>query len=132
MAELGFEVGMVCGRCDAFSAFGTEVCRCGRTLSIDFSENSARPGANSTKPDKDRSQAPEIVGRSSVATSAAPTGSVPAQRLQESLMDQARYFVCESCMTPVPSGHKFCGRCGAPVPDAMLHQPVDFYSDMQD
>jgi len=47
-------------------------------------------------------------------------------------MDQARYYVCESCMTPVPSGHKFCGRCGAPVPEAMLHQPVDFYSDMQD
>ena len=47
-------------------------------------------------------------------------------------MDQARYYVCESCMTPVPSGHKFCGRCGAPVPDAMLHQPVEFYSDMQD
>jgi pSer/pThr/pTyr-binding forkhead associated (FHA) protein len=35
-------------------------------------------------------------------------------------------------MTPVPSGHKFCGRCGAAVPDAMLHQPVEFYSDMQD
>ena len=47
-------------------------------------------------------------------------------------MDQARYYVCESCMTPVPSGHKFCGRCGAPVPDTMLHQPVEFYSDMQD
>lgn len=47
-------------------------------------------------------------------------------------MDQARYYVCESCMTPVPSGHKFCGRCGAPVPDAMLHQQVEFYSDMQD
>ena len=47
-------------------------------------------------------------------------------------MDQAKYYVCESCMTPVPSGHKFCGRCGTPVPDAMQHQPVDFYSDMQD
>jgi pSer/pThr/pTyr-binding forkhead associated (FHA) protein len=56
----------------------------------------------------------------------------PEARAQEKPMDQARYYVCESCMTPVPSGHKFCGRCGAPVPDAMLHQPVEFYSDMQD
>jgi pSer/pThr/pTyr-binding forkhead associated (FHA) protein len=47
-------------------------------------------------------------------------------------MEQARYYVCESCMTPVPSGHKFCGRCGAPVPEEMLHQLVNFYSDMQD
>lgn len=47
-------------------------------------------------------------------------------------MDQARYYVCESCMTPVPSGHKFCGRCGAPVPDSILHMAPSFYSDMQD
>ena len=47
-------------------------------------------------------------------------------------MDQARYFVCESCMTPVPSGHKFCGRCGAPVPDNAMHFESHFYSDMQD
>jgi pSer/pThr/pTyr-binding forkhead associated (FHA) protein len=47
-------------------------------------------------------------------------------------MDQARYFVCESCMTPVPSGHKFCGRCGAAVPDNVMHLESHFYSDMQD
>ena len=47
-------------------------------------------------------------------------------------MDQARYFVCESCMTPVPSGHKFCGRCGAAVPDHVMHLESHFYSDMQD
>lgn len=47
-------------------------------------------------------------------------------------MDQAKYFVCESCMTPVPSGHKFCGRCGAAVPDNALHLQSHYYSDMQD
>jgi pSer/pThr/pTyr-binding forkhead associated (FHA) protein len=35
-------------------------------------------------------------------------------------------------MTPVPSGHKFCGRCGTPVPEAMMHLHADFYGDMQD
>lgn len=45
-------------------------------------------------------------------------------------MDQARSFVCESCMTPVPSGHKFCGRCGASIPETALQS--HFYSDMQD
>ena len=27
-------------------------------------------------------------------------------------MEQARNYVCRSCSTPVPTGHKFCGRCG--------------------
>jgi pSer/pThr/pTyr-binding forkhead associated (FHA) protein len=35
-------------------------------------------------------------------------------------------------MTPVPSGHKFCGRCGSPVPDTILNLQANFYSDMQD
>ncbi len=46
-------------------------------------------------------------------------------------MEQARYYVCSSCMTPVPSGHKFCGRCGAPVPEEILNLQTDFYSEMQ-
>ncbi|HEU5480071.1 MAG TPA: zinc ribbon domain-containing protein, partial [Candidatus Tumulicola sp.] len=32
------------------------------------------------------------------------------------LMDQAKNYVCKSCSTPVPLGHKFCGRCGAAIP----------------
>jgi pSer/pThr/pTyr-binding forkhead associated (FHA) protein len=47
-------------------------------------------------------------------------------------MDQAKYFVCQSCMTPVPTGHKFCGRCGAPIPEDVMNLRVDFFSDMQD
>lgn len=47
-------------------------------------------------------------------------------------MEQAKYYVCESCMTPVPSGHKFCGRCGAPVPETALSVQAQYFSDMQD
>ncbi len=47
-------------------------------------------------------------------------------------MDQAKFYVCESCMTPVPTGHKFCGRCGAPIPEAVLHLHSKYFSDMQD
>lgn len=46
-------------------------------------------------------------------------------------MDQAKHYVCEACVTPVPSGHKFCGRCGAPVPDEILNLRVSYFSDMQ-
>jgi pSer/pThr/pTyr-binding forkhead associated (FHA) protein len=46
-------------------------------------------------------------------------------------MEQARTFVCKSCSTPVPPGHKFCGRCGDPVPPEILSARTVFFSDMQ-
>jgi len=46
-------------------------------------------------------------------------------------MDQVKHYVCTSCMTPVPRGHKFCGRCGAPVPEDIINLRVKFFSDMQ-
>jgi len=59
-------------------------------------------------------------------------GREPSARAEELPMDQAKYFVCPACMTPVPSGHKFCGRCGAPVPEDALNLRTDYFSDMQD
>jgi len=46
-------------------------------------------------------------------------------------MDQVKHYVCTSCMTPVPRGHKFCGRCGAPIPEDILNLRIKFFSDMQ-
>jgi hypothetical protein len=56
----------------------------------------------------------------------------PPGRSMEELMDQAKNYICESCMTPVPSGHKFCVRCGAPIPDYILNLKTDYFSDVQD
>lgn len=47
-------------------------------------------------------------------------------------MDQAKYHVCESCFTPIASGHKFCGRCGAAVPDYILNLETSYFGKMQD
>src|SRR5690606_8901099 len=41
------------------------------------------------------------------------SGKFSKSKSVEELMDQAKNFVCRSCSTPVPLGHKFCGRCGA-------------------
>lgn len=46
-------------------------------------------------------------------------------------MEQARNYLCWQCYTPVPSGHKFCGRCGAEVPQEVLNARTLFFSDMQ-
>lgn len=120
MAFGSLDVGIVCGRCDSFNPMGAQHCGfCGHDVAL----------LPASKPAGSRSSHPvEIVGgfdataRTTLATSLG----------EEERMDQARYYVCESCMTPVPSGHKFCGRCGTPVPEAIMNLHADFYGDMQD
>jgi len=51
---------------------------------------------------------------------------------QEELMEQARHYVCRSCWSGVPMGHKFCGRCGEAVPQEVVGAQVNFFGDMQD
>lgn len=46
-------------------------------------------------------------------------------------MDQAKNFICRSCSTPVPLQHKFCGRCGAPVPPEILNARTQFFGQLQ-
>lgn len=46
-------------------------------------------------------------------------------------MEQAKNFVCRSCSTPVPVGHKFCGRCGAAVPPEILNIRTQFFGQLQ-
>ncbi len=47
-------------------------------------------------------------------------------------MDQAKHYICNSCKTSVPRGHKFCGRCGEPMPEAVAAFSTEYFSDMQD
>ncbi len=49
----------------------------------------------------------------------------------EELMDQAKNFICKSCSTQVPIGHKFCGRCGAAVPPEILAARTQFFGQLQ-
>ncbi len=49
----------------------------------------------------------------------------------EELMEQARNYVCRSCSTPVPMGHKFCGRCGAAMPPEILAARTQFFGQLQ-
>lgn len=66
-----------------------------------------------------------------------PVGTSPrrggdaARTSLEELMEQAKNFVCTSCSTPVPMGHKFCGRCGAAVPPEILATRTQFFSNLQ-
>jgi pSer/pThr/pTyr-binding forkhead associated (FHA) protein len=46
-------------------------------------------------------------------------------------MEQARNYVCKECSTAVPSGHKFCGTCGAAVPIEVVELRIKFFGAMQ-
>lgn len=46
-------------------------------------------------------------------------------------MEQAKHFVCRSCSTPVPMGHKFCGRCGAGIPPEIVNARTQFFGQLQ-
>lgn len=60
-----------------------------------------------------------------------PSAAEPPSLTQEELMEQARNYVCRSCASGVPNGHKFCGRCGTPVPNEILNARTLFFGDMQ-
>jgi len=60
-----------------------------------------------------------------------PSESPYAGLSQEEFMEQARHYVCKMCSTPVPQGHKFCGRCGEVVPPEILTARTMFFSEMQ-
>jgi hypothetical protein len=46
-------------------------------------------------------------------------------------MEQPKNYVCKSCSTPVPVGHKFCGRCGESIPADVLGAKTQFFGQLQ-
>ena len=46
-------------------------------------------------------------------------------------MEHARNYVCTECASAVPSGHKFCGACGAPVPAEAQTLETKYFGAMQ-
>ncbi len=46
-------------------------------------------------------------------------------------MEQARNYVCTECASAVPSGHKFCGACGAGVPNEAQTLETRYFGAMQ-
>jgi pSer/pThr/pTyr-binding forkhead associated (FHA) protein/RNA polymerase subunit RPABC4/transcription elongation factor Spt4 len=111
------DVGFACGACDAWSPLDQTSCpACGH----DLTTLGEVP------------QGGDQAGRSVVsgAGEAAQTSS-SAQLSEEELMDQARNYVCNECSTAVPSGHKFCGTCGASVPPEVVELRTKYFGTMQ-
>jgi pSer/pThr/pTyr-binding forkhead associated (FHA) protein len=158
---MAVEIGVVCGRCDRYSGLGARMCSCGASLALTSGTGELRAeagiseppplifGQDKLKPRKSPS-GPEVAAP--VAVSAQRGGSAlsssrafddeasalvretPHSRDDadpEELMEQAKNYVCRSCSTPVPLGHKFCGRCGASIPPEILALRTQFFGQLQ-
>jgi len=91
------------------------------------SDPRAEPAGDEPAPRSTRGQ---VVARPSSAGFNTPAKSSKGKSVEE-LMDQAKNFVCRSCSTAVPLGHKFCGRCGAAVPPEILQARTQFFGQLQ-
>jgi pSer/pThr/pTyr-binding forkhead associated (FHA) protein len=91
-----------------------------------------RLSAPASAPSSQGSRAPEspLPAAPSENRSAGPVPDF-SKLSQEELMEQARHYVCRSCSSGVPMGHKFCGRCGEAVPNEVVTAQVLFFGDMQ-
>src|SRR5215813_10080899 len=94
------DVGTACGACDTLNSLRAVVClACGQDLTYFGSP-----------------AAPRVESSGSVVSETGFLAADASSRSEEELMEQARNYVCKECSTAVPSGHKFCGTCGAAVP----------------
>jgi hypothetical protein len=165
------EIGIVCGRCESFAAFGAAACAsCANPLPLASGEArgdegsppeskappttresvrrpsgsaamllaSTPPSTGSGRPGNrietvDAMPTPANGASTPVGHRAAAKNSSPSSKSKtlEELMDQAKNFVCRSCSTPVPLGHKFCGRCGAAVPPEIITARTQFFGALQ-
>jgi pSer/pThr/pTyr-binding forkhead associated (FHA) protein len=106
---LDFEVGIACGQCDTFNLIGVPACSaCGHGLALQSS---------GSKQAASRPKVPAVAPQLSLS--------------EEQAMEQARNYVCRECSTPVPSGHKFCGTCGAGVPPEVVELRTKYFGTMQ-
>jgi len=143
------DIGVVCGQCDHWNPLGAAICpECSNELTLFGPPRTSTPPpprAGRPSPDPATAEATRQAagGRASSETKPAPpgtgrSGAYPfaakgefAELSQEELMEQARNYVCRSCSSGVPTGHKFCGRCGTGVPIEILNAQTLFFGDMQ-
>jgi pSer/pThr/pTyr-binding forkhead associated (FHA) protein len=144
---VGFEIGVVCAQCDTYSVMGAGVCPvCGNHLTLTVSKSvvaAVRPRPTEAtsatqpprlfddplKPRRRPTPAAATLSTGEQRSAAAPTATGPVS--MEELMEQAKNFVCRSCSTPVPLGHKFCGRCGAAIPPEIISARTQFFGQLQ-
>jgi pSer/pThr/pTyr-binding forkhead associated (FHA) protein len=147
---MDLDVGYVCAQCDCYAPIAATACpRCAAALGFDEPVDAAPARAAEPieedvleadlLPSLDQALEPTYPALGDPVLPARPEPAAPPvgpHRIPlrfaptEALMDQARSYVCKKCYSPVPQGHKFCGRCGEPVPREVLGAQTIMFSKM--
>jgi pSer/pThr/pTyr-binding forkhead associated (FHA) protein/ribosomal protein L40E len=105
------KAGIVCGKCDQLNSVDSRECSaCGSSLELSAVGTGAASGADSN----DNVELQEIVQNGK----------------EDDAMEQAKHLVCGECYTPVPAGHKFCGKCGSSLEHNIIKDP-NFFGELQ-
>lgn len=102
------KAGIVCGNCDRLNPVDSRTCQaCDNSLKL-----SAADADSADDMPKEELQ------------------TVAEQGKEGEPMEQARHFVCSSCYSPVPIGHKFCGKCGTSL-ETNVEKNAGYFGDLQ-
>lgn len=117
--------GIVCGECDRLNPLDGSSCGgCGNALSL-FGKIEP-PGVDTAGESEE-----ERRGHTGPKNAVQPLEAAQ-QGAEEEPMEQARHYICKSCYSPVPVGHKFCGKCGTSVPEEAMNPPdPNYFGDLQ-
>lgn len=119
---MGLNIGIACGNCDTFSPMGTSACPvCGHDLSLQQGREETIESHDIGFREKSDLQ---IVQSNSQLYE-------HNELSEEELMEQARNYICRECSIGVPSGHKFCGTCGAAVPPEIVEMQTKYFGMLQ-
>lgn len=156
--EMELELGVVCGKCSRYHPLQSRACDCGHVLALEAPSIPHAPPNPPVTADAPVVASPQAalevedepppsslfqqpLKRRALASQPKLAAALPqpdhsAQknsevRKEEITMEQAKNFVCRSCATPVPVGHKFCGRCGAGVPPEIIAARTQFFNPLQ-
>ncbi|MCP4602036.1 MAG: FHA domain-containing protein [Proteobacteria bacterium] len=117
------QAGIVCGACDWLNSHDRSACEdCGNELYLPRVTR-----ADDGPPEKSAVKTSEAIPR----TVKTLPEEAAQQEAEEKPMEQARHYICKSCYSPVPSGHKFCGKCGTVADSDVARKEPDFFGDMQ-
>jgi len=116
--------GIVCGNCDWLNPVDRQDCEdCGGSLRL------VRMSAAAVVEVEADAAAAGDAGSKGSGVIVSPPGAAQ-QEAEGELMEQARHLICSSCYSPIPGGHKFCGKCGTSVAPGGITEP-SFFGDMQ-
>jgi len=129
---MSLDIGIVCGRCDWLNESGEDVCAsCGGDLEIVPPGVATVDGSEGGREQSETNDSGVVTVIRPLIIRSKDEQDPPDRAEERTKMEQARHYICKSCYSPIPWGHKFCGKCGAPTDFPEDAPATQYYGAMQ-